>query len=168
MRGSRLAALVVLVAAGGALAAFLWGASDATRPDRDGVLNVRMERYKFEPDVWHVVAGEPVTFRFENRDEVTHHVSMGRGIVEAENRAVAFEDDLLEGLEVQVRPATAKVDLGPPYDSRVVEVRGGTTVEVSTRFTDEQVGEWHVGCFTGRGCHFRAGLDAVLTIEPPG
>ncbi len=166
MRKSRILAGALVIAFTIGAAWLLTRADDPTRPDADGVLTITMENYAFSPDEWRVRAGEMVTFRFINNDEVTHHVSMGRGLIEADGRAVAFETDVLDGLEVQVAPASAQVELAPPYQGFTVEVRGGATVDMATTFSDDTVGDWHIGCFTGRGCHMRAGLDGILTIEP--
>ncbi len=166
MRAMRWIAVTIVVVLAAAVVLVVTRGADPTRPDRDGVLEITMEHYKFTPDRWYVTAGEQVVLRFVNDDEVTHHVSMGRGLVEADRRAVGFETDLLDQLDVAVEPSSARVDLAPPYEGFTVEVRGGTTVTVTTTFTESTVGEWHIGCFTGRGCHFRSGLDGILTIEP--
>jgi plastocyanin len=168
MGRTRIAMTVVLVALV-AIAAVLITArqADPGRPDADGVLKVVMEDYAFSPSALTVIATEPVTFRFVNRDEVSHHVSFGRGVVEEAGRDVGFAEDLLDGLAPQVSPATARVELDPPYVGTVVQVQGGQTVDVTVTIPADRVGEWQAGCFTGLGCHFRAGLAATLVVERP-
>lgn len=164
MQASRwlaLAAIVVLALGGVWL---LLRGDDPGLPDRDGILTITMADYAFEHAAWTVTAGEPVTFRFVNDDAVTHHITMGRGYAEVGRRPVAFATDLLDQVDVTVRPAGARVELQPPYAGVTIEVRGGATVDVTATFTDDQVGSWQIGCFTGRGCHLQAGLNGALTI----
>ncbi len=131
----------------------------------DGVVEVTMEDYAFDATSLTVPVEEPVTFRLVNRDEVSHHLSFGRGLVEEGPRVLAFEDDLFAGLDPRVRPTNAVVDLAPPQDTFTVLVQGGSTVEVDVMFPADRAGAWQIGCFTGRGCHYRAGLEADLTLR---
>lgn len=135
------------------------------RPGPDGVLEVVMEDYRFTPAEFFVPAGEPVSIAFVNRDHVSHHVNFGRGVVEVDGRAAAFEEDLFAGLDVQVHPTGAQVEPGPPYRGFTLLVAGGSTVTVDVTLPPDRVGSWQLGCFTGRGCHFEAGLAASLTVE---
>lgn len=166
MRPSRVLAASVLVLAAVVTTVLLLMNRDPGQPDRNGLLTIAMTEYAFEPSAWTVPAETPITLRFVNNDDVTHQISMGRDVTEADNRAVAFSTDLLEGLDLAVEPATALTIAEQPYAGTAIEVHGGRTVDVEVSFPADRVGEWHVGCFTGLGCHFRAGLDAVLTIVP--
>jgi plastocyanin len=168
MGRTRIIAAVVLIGLVVAAAVLLTARRDAPgRPGADGILEVVMEDYAFSPAELTVTAGEPVTFRFVNRDEVSHHVSFGRDVVEEGGRDVGFAEDLLAGLSPRVSPATAWVELDPPYVGDAILVQGGQTVDVSVTVPVDRVGEWQAGCFTGRGCHFRAGLAATLVVEAP-
>jgi plastocyanin len=160
-------AVLVLVGLAGALLLVLLadGADTIGRPDVDGILEVELEEYRFVPADLQVPADTPVTLVFTNRDEVTHDVSFGRGVVEEGQRAVGFEEDLLATAVVSVTPRSALTVAQAPYRSLSVAVQGGQTVTVQAEFTAAQRGEWQVGCFTGRGCHLQAGLLGTLTIE---
>lgn len=131
----------------------------------DGVAELGMEDYAFEPIALTIPVEEPVTLRLVNRDEVSHHVSFGRDLVGEDRRVLAFGEDLFAGLSPTVHPNTAIVDLDPPQDGFTVLVRGGETVDIDVTFPAETAGTWHIGCFTGRGCHYWAGLAAELTLE---
>ena len=138
---------------------------DEVRPDQDGVLVLTMQDYRFETSEFVLPAGEPVTLRFVNRDDVSHHISFGRGIVEENRRAVGFEEDLLAGLDLRVTPPGAQVEVSPPYRGTTVLARGGETVTIEVVVPEDRRGTWELGCFTGRGCHYRAGLAAEVTVE---
>jgi plastocyanin len=160
-------AVIVLVALAGALLLVLLadGADTIGRPDVDGILEVELDDYRFVPAELQVPADTPVTLVFTNRDDVTHDVSFGRGVVEEGRRAVGFEEDLLATSVVSVTPRSALTAAQPPYLSSSVTVHGGQTVTVEAEFTAAQRGEWQVGCFTGRGCHLQAGLLGTLTVD---
>lgn len=50
-------------------------------------------------------------------------------------------------------------------DNVIVTVPPDETIEVTLEPTTDHVGEWGVGCFSGGGCHYEAGLQGSLTIE---
>lgn len=50
-------------------------------------------------------------------------------------------------------------------DNVIVTVAPDATVEVTITPTADQVGEWDLGCFSGGGCHYEAGLQGTLTVE---
>jgi hypothetical protein len=153
------AALIALDAFGSS------GTSGAARPDRDGVLEVVMEDYRFAPTAFAIGSEQPVTFVFDNRDEVSHDVSIGRTVAEHDGRAIGFAEDLLAGIPVQVTPRSASITPEPPYQGTTVVVPGGQRVELELIVPASRAGEWQIGCFTGRGCHYRAGLAAELLVE---
>lgn len=162
---SVLLGLTVLLAAVAVILLVQDAPPDEVRPDQDGVLVLTMQDYRFETSEFVLPAGEPVTLRFVNRDDVSHHISFGRGIVEENQRAVGFEEDLLAGLDMRVDPPGAHVEPSPPYRGTTVLARGGETVSVEVIVPEERRGTWELGCFTGRGCHYRAGLAVEVTVE---
>jgi hypothetical protein len=129
------------------------------------VVEVTMRDYRFDTPELVLPTGEPVALRFVNDDEVSHHLTFGRQLVEEDQRAVGFEDDLLEGLDVRVTPSGAEVDAPPPTRGTTVLARGGETVTIEMTLPEDRRGTWEVGCFTGRGCHYRAGLGLELVVE---
>lgn len=156
--------LVVLVAV--VVGAVLWArpAGDPGRADAEGRLEVVLEDYRFDVEDWTVPAGAPVTLVLVNRDEVSHPLTFGGALVEADGVPVGYEDGLFDGLAPVVTPASATVaeGEGPGF---TVAVPGGSTVTIEVTFPAERVGGWNVGCFLGRGCHLGAGLAATLTVE---
>jgi plastocyanin len=148
----------------GALA-FLLADLVGGEPARSGTYEVVMEGYGFEPTELTVPAGQPITLAFENRDEVTHHVSFGRTPTESGGRVVGFGEDLLADLDVRVTPRTALTEPAPPYQGVTVAVTGGQRVTVEVTIPEDRAGTWQLGCFTGRGCHYQAGLAANLYVE---
>jgi plastocyanin len=140
-----------------------FGGTGATSSGTD--VTLVMEDYAFEPSAVTVPAGVPVRFTFDNRDEVSHAVSFGRTVVQEGERVVAFEEDLFDGLTVSVTPATAQVEPEPPYDGFTALVQGGHEVTIEVTIPEARQGEWQIGCFTGLGCHYQAGLAAGLTVD---
>lgn len=154
---------ILTLAVVAAVALTLLGTPDDTaRPDADGLLEVSLQDYRFQPAELALPTGEPVTLRLVNRDDPGHHVAFGRDVEVADGRAVGFREDLLAGLDVRVEPTGARVDDGGPVE---VLVRGHQTVEVTFVLPADRAGSWELGCFTGRGCHYRTGLAARLIVE---
>jgi hypothetical protein len=160
------AALVGVVAIAIVVLITLPDAQPAGVPDADGVLEIVMDTYRFAPDELWVEADTPVQLRFVNRDAATHDISIGREVVETDaQQQVGFVEDLLADLEPIVSPPRALIDLPEPYQGTAVRVPGGATVTVDISVPEAYAGAWEVGCFTARGCHYRSGLSATLTIE---
>jgi plastocyanin len=137
-----------------------------TSPSTTGTeIEVVMEDYRFADGEFTVPAGQPVTVTLVNRDEVTHHVSFGRVVAQEGQRVVGFEEELLAGLSPQVTPASAAVELPAPSTSWAAAVHGGETVTIEVTIPEARRGEWQLGCFTGQGCHYQAGLAATLIVE---
>lgn len=139
-------------------------AGDGARPS-EGELDVTMSDYAFSPAEWVLPAGQQTTLVVTNRDDVGHDLSIGRSVIEAEDGdPIGYTEDLLAELDARVVPSTAehRAERG---DNVIVTVAPEETVEVVVRPTSEHVGEWGVGCFSGGGCHYEAGLQATLTIE---
>jgi plastocyanin len=128
-------------------------------------VEVVMEDYRFVESEVRVPAGEPVTFVFVNQDEVTHSVSLGRTVTEEGGRAVGFAEDLLADLPVRTVPASALTTPQAPYTGLSVAVHGGEEVRLEVTLPESRTGTWQLGCFTGRGCHYQAGLAATLYVE---
>jgi plastocyanin len=141
----------------------LLGGTGASTSSSD--VTMVMDGYDFDPTEVTVPAGVPVRFTFDNRDEVSHAVSFGRTVTMEDDRAVGFEEDLFADLPVQVTPASAEVDPQPPYQGFTAMVQGGQQVTIEVTIPEARRGEWQIGCFTGLGCHYQAGLAATLIVE---
>ena len=157
----------VLAAIGLAIILLVWPGSGPTpgQPDDDGRLEIVLRDYAFEVEEWTVPAGEPITLVFVNTDDADHPLTFGGEMVESDGRPAGYAVDLFDGLSPRVAPQTAVMEPVPPNGAFTVQVRGGDTVEVEVVFPEDRVGTWGVGCFSGHGCHFNAGLEATLTIE---
>ncbi|MFA9431082.1 hypothetical protein [Egicoccus sp. AB-alg2] len=155
-----IAAVVLLVALFGR-----GGGVVTATPAADGTVRMVMEERAFAPTDVTIVAGRPVTFEFVNRDVGSHMVSFGRAVVEEDQRAVGFGEDLLAGLDVDVRPSVDRMDVQPPYRGTTIMVQGGETVSVTFTVPPERRGDWQIGCFTSRGCDYRTGMAAALHVE---
>jgi plastocyanin len=94
-------------------------------PDRS-TWEVVLQEYRFEPGELAVPAGQPVTLTFDNRDEVTHDVSIGRLVEEQDGRAIGFGEDLLEGIPLEVTPQSALRTPKPPYQGTTIAVPAGS------------------------------------------
>jgi hypothetical protein len=159
------AVLVGVVAVAIVVLITLPDAQPAGVPDADGVLEIVMDTYRFAPDELRIEADRPVQLRFVNRDTATHDISIGRQVVETDTeQQVGFAEDLLADLEPIVTPPRALLELPEPYEAVAIRVPGGATVTVDVSFPGAYAGTWEVGCFTARGCHYRSGLSATLTI----
>ena len=158
----RASAGLAIVAAVAVLLVLLGGPDTTGRPDADGVLEVTLRDYRFHPAELVLPVEQPVTVQLHNADDASHHVSFGRDVEVVDGRAVSFGEDLLAGVDVRVEPVGARVD--DPTQVEVL-VRGNQTVTVSFELPADRAGSWELGCFTGRGCHYRAGLAARLIVE---
>jgi plastocyanin len=135
------------------------------RPDGAGVLEVEMADYLFVPERLVVPAGEPVSIRFVNRDEASHHVTLGREVLVERGREVGYAEDLLDGLDATVHPSNAMVELTPAGTGTAVLIPGGREVTLDVTIPEDRVGTWEVGCFTGRGAHYMTGMHVELEVE---
>jgi plastocyanin len=156
---SVLAAVVLALAVAGC------GAPAGT-PD-DGVLRVTMSDYHFDPAAWTIPADEEVQVLLTNEDEVAHDLSIGRDVVTDQQQPIGYGTDLLSELDFEVAPADARSRSvsGPP--STLVTVAPGTTVALTFTAPPELAGDWEIGCFHSRGCHYNAGLRGTLAITAP-
>lgn len=157
------AGLVVVLAVVAAVVVWTRPGPEPGLADAEGRLEVVLEDYRFDVEDWTVPAGTPVTLVLVNRDEVSHPLTFGGALVEADGVPVGYEDGLFDGLDAVVTPASASAaeGEGPGF---TVAVPGGSTVTIEVTFPAERAGSWNVGCFLGRGCHLGAGLAATLTI----
>lgn len=158
----------VVAAIGIAIVLLVWpGAGPAPgQVDEDGRLEITLRDYAFDVEAWTVPAAEPVTLVFTNADDADHPLTFGAEMVESGDRPAGYARDLFAGLTPRVSPQTAVVEPVPPTEAFTVQVRGGQTVEIAVEFPADRAGDWGVGCFSGHGCHFNAGLEATLTVEP--
>lgn len=142
------------------------GGSGATgRPDASGQLEVVLEDFEVDPAALHLTAGEPFTLVFVNRDEVSHHLSFGRQVVSDEGREAGYAEDLFADLDLTITPDVARAEPTVPGGGTTILVPAGRSVSVATTLPDERVGTWELGCFTGGGCSYRAGLAATIDVE---
>lgn len=156
-------ALVVLVVLGVGVALVIARAGPDPTVASAHHTEIVMEEYRFVPDEVVVPAEQPVTLRFVNRDEASHHVAFGRSPV-TEGVDACFDEDLFDGLSPVVVPARALVggsDTGEPFE---VLVEPGQSVELRAEIPADRAGEWEIGCFTARGAHYRAGLEGTLRV----
>jgi hypothetical protein len=161
--------LLVAVAALVALVVILVGGreGDPGRPDAEGLVEVTMDQYRFEPDELFVPAESPVTLIFANRGNNVHTVALGRLVVEEDGLQFGFREDLLAGLSPTLVPQRTRVGpIGPDEPFRFY-VDPGETVRLSMTIPAERVGEWEMGCFNACGAHYRAGLAGTVHVEAP-
>lgn len=151
MRTARLVMPVLVV--------LLAGCGDADGP---ATLDVTMEDYRFEPSSLTVPAEQETELVLRNRDDVAHDFQAGRSVMETDDRPVGFEEDLFDGVALDIEPAFARHTVG---GQSVVTVPPGA--EVALRFTlpTSKAGAWDIGCFHSEGCHYVAGLHGELTVE---
>ena len=157
--------IVVLVA----LTAIVVGgqADDPGRPDADGLVEVTMDRYRFEPDELFLPAESPVTLSFTNLGNNVHTVALGRQVIEVDGEQFGFHEDLIADLSPTLSPQRTRVGpIGPGEPFRFA-VDPGETVQLSVTIPAERVGEWEIGCFNACGAHYRAGLAGTVHVEAP-
>jgi plastocyanin len=157
IRSSTLVAMMLVVAIVGC------GGGVEGQPD-DGVLQVTMRDYHFDPDQWTIRAGEEVRIVLTNEDDAAHDVSIGRDVVVEDQRPLGYSQDLLANLDFEVSPAHARSRSvsGPP--SVLVTVAPASTVTLTFTPAAEYAGEWEIGCFHSVGCQYNAGLQGTLAI----
>lgn len=155
---------VLLVALAASLFLVFDGRSDG-RPDSDGVLEVVVEGFAFEPERLTLPAGQPVTLVIENRNGFIHHLTVGRSVVEEGGLAVGFEEDLFAGISAVADPPRSW--LPPTATVGTVTLNLPARSVVTYRFTlpEDRVGTWQIGCFVGRGCDARVSPEAEVRVE---
>lgn len=121
-----------------------------------------MVGFQYQPDVLYLRAGTDVTLVLINEDEVVHDLWIGRAAFE-ESGVLRHREPFFADGDVRVVPASARYERDGTVGARIAP---GRTVEMRFRVGPEHVGEWSVDCFTGAGCHGRAGLAATLIVEP--
>jgi plastocyanin len=157
--------LLVLTLALLALAIILPGRiGAAAAPDGNGRLEIVMEDYRFSPDTIALPTGTTLELVFVNRDEVGHHVAIGRQVLEEDGRQVGYAEDLFAGATVRVDPSRARVGPSEQHPTFTILVEPGTTATVWVTLPEEQAGDWELGCFTAAGCHFRTGMVGEVTV----
>jgi uncharacterized cupredoxin-like copper-binding protein len=142
-------------------------ADDPGRPDADGVVEVTMDRYRFQPDELFLPAGSPVTLSFTNLGNNVHTVALGRQVIEEDGQQFGFREDLVADLSPTLVPQRTRLGpIGPDEPFRFT-VDPGETVQLSVTIPAERVGEWEIGCFNACGAHYRAGLAGTVHVEAP-
>lgn len=157
--------LAVITVALLALAIVLPGRLGATAsPDGNGRLEIVMEDYRFAPDAVTLPTDTPLELVFVNRDEVGHHVAIGRQVLEEDGRQLGFAEDLFAGTSVRVDPSRARVGPSEQHPTFTILVEPGTTATIWVELPEAQTGDWELGCFTAAGCHFRTGMVAEVSV----
>jgi plastocyanin len=159
--------VIVLVAIGVIvlIIASLYRGDAGATPDADGRLEIVMSDYRFAPSEITLPAGEQVTLVFVNEDEVSHHVSFGRGVVTEDGAEVAYEEDLFAATTVTMTPSSARAGPSSQFANVTVLVEPGTTASLQATVPEDANGDWYMGCFTAKGCHFRTGLVGEVTVD---
>jgi hypothetical protein len=134
-------------------------------PDRTGRLEIVMEDYRFAPEDIVLPTETPLQLVFVNRDEVGHHVAIGRQVLVDGGTEVGFAEDLFAGTSPRVEPSRARVGPSEQHPTFTILVEPGTTASVSVTLPVERSGDWELGCFTAAGCHYRAGLVGDVTVD---
>jgi plastocyanin len=166
-RTRRWVPVLVLVAIGVIvlIIASLYRGDTGGSPDADGRLEIVMTDYRFAPSEIALPAGEQVTLVFINEDEVSHHVSFGRGVVIEDGAEVAYEEDLFATTPVTMTPPSARAGPSNQFPNVTILVEPGTTAAMQATVPEDANGDWYMGCFTARGCHFRTGLVGDVTVD---
>jgi hypothetical protein len=133
-----------------------------TRPDRDGTVEIVVDRYRFEPDVISIPSGEPVTLRFTNENDFIYHLSFGREPLETEGVPTGFAEDLFADISARADPPRAWQGPTATVDAVTVNLYERSTSAITVTLPDDRVGSWEAGCFVGRGC--AAELQEAFTI----
>jgi plastocyanin len=164
------APLVLVIAVLVALAAIVvvgTQVDDPGRPDADGLVEVTMDHYRFQPDELFLPAETPVTLSFTNVGNNVHTVALGREVIEEDAQQFGFREDLIGDLSPTLVPQRTRVGPAGPGEPFTFYVDPGETVQVSVTIPRDRVGEWEMGCFNACGAHYRAGLAGTVHVEAP-
>jgi uncharacterized cupredoxin-like copper-binding protein len=123
-----------------------------------------MEDYRFAPEEIALPTDTPLQLVFVNRDEVGHHVAIGRQVLEENGTQLGFAEDLFAGASVRVDPSRARVGPSEQHPTFTILVEPGTTATIWVTLPAEQAGDWELGCFTAAGCHFRTGMVGEVSV----
>jgi hypothetical protein len=135
------------------------------QPDGDGRLEIVMDDYEFEPADLALPTDVPLELVFVNRDDTVHHVSFGRNVMVEDGAEVGFAEDLFAGTSARFDPPRARVGPSEQFPTLSVRVDPGSTATLYVTVPEDREGDWMFGCFTARGCQFRAGLAGTITVE---
>lgn len=135
------------------------------QPDGDGRLEIVMDGYEFEPADITLPTEVPLELVFVNRDDTVHHVSFGRNVMVDDGAEVGFAEDLLAGTNARIEPSRARVGPSEQFPTLSVQVEPDSRATLYVTLPEGRDGDWMVGCFTARGCQFRAGLAGTITVE---
>lgn len=113
----------------------------------DRVVEVRMLRNRFDPDAIAVQAGETITFRLVNADEILHEFMLGDEAEQAEHEREMAEMSS-EPMEMDDEP-------------NAVTVRPGKTKELTWTF--DEPGTLLYGCH--QPGHYAAGMKGTITVS---
>lgn len=151
--------LGAIVAFGIVLATSLTGPA---RPDAQGVVEIEVDRYEFDPAVVELPTDEPVTLRFVNRNDYIYHLTFGQDLVRENGRATGFATDLFADVGAQADPPSAWRGPTPTFAGTTISLAEGSVSTITVTVPEDRRGTWHVGCFVGRGCD--AELQDALTF----
>ncbi len=133
-------------------------------PGRDGVLELVIENYRFEPASFRIPAEEPVSLVFVNTDDHNHGVTLGRGVVEEGGRPVRFEECMFQHLDATTVPQGALIAPSEAVPCTTLSIGPNETVTLEFTAPEQTVGTWRLGCFTGPGCDYRVALSGEMTV----
>jgi hypothetical protein len=133
-----------------------------TTPDRDGTIEIVVDRYGFEPDQIAVPSDEPVTLRFINNNDFIYHLTIGRDQLETDGVPTGFEQDLFAGTTARAEPARAWRPPTEAFDAVTINLAEQATSTITVTLPKDRVGTWEAGCFVGRGC--TAELQDAFTV----
>ena len=155
-----IAGLVAVALATGIL---LIGSPDgATRPDREGTIEIVVDRYRFEPAVIAIPSDEPVTLRFVNTNDFIYHLAFGQDRFETDGVPTGFERDLFAGAVAQADPPQAWRAPTANVAAVTINLYEQSTSTITVTLPEGREGTWEAGCFVGRGC--TAELHEAFTI----
>lgn len=172
---------VVLVLA---IVAAACGGGEAATPDENGVIVVELDEFQFSPGDIKVKVGDTVTIRLNNVGSKPHEWMIGRTVDMDEGFPSGFHENFFDdmmGLEVMPMDAAMGMpDMEMDMDSTdttmadmeddmghgfMIMREPGEEATVTFTVTEDQIGEWEMGCFEEDGAHYDDGMKGTFIVE---
>ena len=136
---------------------------------------IEMSEFAYSPNEIQVKVGQDVTIELVNTGALPHELMVGRNVKMHDNQPDGFEQDMFETAQVEPEVMGGMQDgmdmssegMGDEHTGFMVTVpNGGENITINFTATQDQAGEWEMGCFQQEGVHYDAGMKGKLVVVP--
>lgn len=126
------------------------------------VIDIRMDDFRFAPEMIRLKAGQEVRLKFFNDGKIPHEFVVGREVEVRPGKTDGYKTDLFAGLQMAhtVDNGSVKNESGRGIN---LQLKNGGTATLTLTAPVDRVGNWEVGCFLPG--HYEAGMKGALVVE---